>query len=114
MATDCLFCKIIAGAIPATTVYRDDQVVAIRDINPVGPTHILVLPVKHVSSIADATAADTALIGTLTLTAARLAQQEGLGQGYRLVINTGPEGGQTVGHLHIHLIGGRQMHWPPG
>ena len=114
MATDCLFCKIIAGQIPATVVYRDDRLLAIRDINPVAPTHVLLMPVGHVSSIAEVEAGDSDLIGALHLAAVKIAQQENLSHGYRLVINHGPDGGQTVGHLHLHLIGGRAMHWPPG
>ena len=114
MAADCLFCKIIAGQIPATVVYRDETLVAIRDINPVAPTHILLMPVRHIGSVAEAEAGDADLIGALHLAGARLAQQEGLARGYRLVINTGADGGQTVAHLHLHLIGGRAMHWPPG
>jgi histidine triad (HIT) family protein len=114
MATDCLFCKIIAGAIPADIVHRDEQVVAIRDINPVAPVHLLILPVRHIASVAEAQAADASLLGALALTAGRLAAEAGLARGYRLVINTGADGGQSVGHLHQHLIGGRAMRWPPG
>jgi len=114
MATDCLFCKIIAGQIPAGVVYRDDRLLAIRDINPVAPTHVLLMPVRHISSMAEAEAGESDLIGALHLAAAKIAQQEKLSRGYRLVINTGSDGGQTVGHLHLHLIGGRAMHWPPG
>jgi histidine triad (HIT) family protein len=114
MPTDCLFCKIIAGDIPASVVYRDEQVIAIRDINPVAPVHLLLLPIRHISSVAEAQTEDAALLGTLALTAARLAADAGLARGYRLVINTGPDGGQSVSHLHQHLIGDRAMRWPPG
>jgi len=114
MAANCLFCKIIAGEIPATVVYRDERVVAIRDINPVAPTHLLLMPVRHIASVAEAEASDGDLLGALHLAAAQLAQTEHLTNGYRLVINTGPDGGQTVSHLHLHLLGGRAMHWPPG
>ena len=114
MASDCIFCKIIAGAVPAEVVYRDEQVIAIRDINPAAPVHILIMPIKHIGSVAEAQAADAALLGALALTGARLAAEAGLDGGYRLVINTGPDGGQSVGHIHQHLIGGRQMSWPPG
>ena len=114
MQTNCLFCKIIAGEIPADIVYRDEQVIAIRDINPVAPVHLLVLPIRHISSVAEAQASDSLLLGALALTAARLAAEAGLARGYRLVINTGADGGQSVGHLHQHVIGGRAMHWPPG
>lgn len=114
MASDCLFCKIIAGAIPATVVQRTERVTAIRDINPAAPTHILVLPNRHLASVAEAEPADGDLLGELLLTAAALAKQEGLGNGYRLVVNTGSDAGQSVQHLHVHLLGGRAMHWPPG
>jgi len=114
MATDCLFCKIIAGQLPASVVYRDEQIIAIRDIHPVGPTHVLVMPIRHIRSMAEAVEADLGLIGALHLAATHVARQEGLERGYRLVTNTGRDGGQTVDHLHVHLIGGRAMHWPPG
>ncbi|SRR5258708_1663888 len=114
MSNDCLFCKIIAGHLPATVVYRDERVLAIRDIHPVAPTHVLLMPVRHLTSMAEAEAGDADLIGSLHLTAVMLAGREKLSRGYRLVVNTGPDGGQTVGHLHVHLIGGRAMHWPPG
>jgi histidine triad (HIT) family protein len=114
MPADCLFCRIAAGEIPATVVHRDDSIVAIRDINPQAPTHILVLPVVHIASAADLTADDAPLLGHLFQTAADLARSEGLDNGWRLVANTGPEGGQTVPHLHLHLLGGRPMRWPPG
>src|ERR1700687_4535226 len=114
MANDCLFCKIIAGQLPATVVYRDERVLAIRDIRPVAPTHVLLMPIRHLASLAEAEAGDSDLIGALHLTAVMLARQENLSRGYRLVVNTGPDGGQTVGHLHVHLIGGRGMAWPPG
>ncbi len=114
MAADCLFCKIIAGQMPATFVYRDDHVVAIRDIHPMAPTHILLMPTRHLGSIDEAAGEDAEMIGGLYLSAARVAAQEGLSHGYRLVINTGRDGGQTVGHLHVHLLGGRGMRWPPG
>lgn len=114
MPPDCLFCRIIAGEIPATIVYRDDELTAIRDINPAAPTHLLVLPNRHIDSISDAQAGDQALLGALLLAGARLAQQAGLDGGYRLVINTGADAGQSVHHLHLHLLGGRAMRWPPG
>ena len=114
MAIDCLFCKIIAGQIPATVVYRDERVVAIRDINPAAPTHVLLMPVRHISSMAEADSEAGELIGALHLAAAQVARQEQLTSGYRLVVNAGPDGGQTVGHLHVHLLGGRAMRWPPG
>jgi histidine triad (HIT) family protein len=111
---DCIFCKIVAGTIPAKKVREDELVVAFHDIEPKAPTHILVIPKRHVASLAEAKAVDETLLGRLLLTAADIAREQGLGTGYRLVISTGPEGGQTVDHLHVHLLGGRQMHWPPG
>jgi histidine triad (HIT) family protein len=115
MAKDTLFSKIINGQLPATVVYRDEQLIAIRDIHPQAPTHILIIPVKPIPSVAEAAPDDAALLGTLLLAAHTIARQEGLAaNGYRLVINTGPDGGQTVPHLHVHLLGGRRLAWPPG
>ncbi len=114
MPADCLFCKIISGAIPATRVHEDDLVVAIRDINPQAPTHLLLMPVSHIGSAADLTEDDAPLLGRLFAVAADLARAEGLDGGWRLVSNVGPDGGQTVDHLHVHLLGGRFMTWPPG
>ncbi|HET6781438.1 MAG TPA: histidine triad nucleotide-binding protein [bacterium] len=112
---DCIFCRIVSGKIPAQRVYEDEAVLAIRDINPQAPVHLLVLPKKHLASVQDASKQDAPLIGALTLAAVQLARAEGLDhRGFRLVINVGPEGGQTVPHLHMHLLGGRQMKWPPG
>ncbi len=111
---DCLFCKIIAGKIPANVVYQDDQTFAFADINPQAPTHALVLPRKHIASLAHIAADDRALLGRLLEVATEVARQEGLVEGFRAVINSGPDGGQTVDHLHIHVLGGRTMHWPPG
>ncbi len=110
----CLFCKIIAGEIPSKKVFEDDLAYAFRDINPQAPTHVLVVPRKHIASLAEAEAADRDLIGYLHWVSARIAAGEGLGKGFRTVINTGPDGGQTVDHLHVHLLGGRAMTWPPG
>jgi histidine triad (HIT) family protein len=110
----CLFCKIIAGEIPSKMVFEDDLTYAFRDINPQAPTHVLVVPRKHIASLAEAQAEDEGLIGYLHLIAARIADSEELTDGFRTVVNTGPDGGQTVDHLHIHLLGGRSMHWPPG
>jgi histidine triad (HIT) family protein len=114
MPADCLFCRIAAGEIPATIVHRDEAIVAFRDLNPKAPTHILVVPVTHVASAAELTAADGPMLGRLFAVAAEVARSEGLDGGFRLVLNTGPDGGQTVAHLHIHLLGGRSMAWPPG
>jgi len=113
MSADCLFCRIARGEIPATIVAQTDDCVAFRDIDPKAPTHVLVIPREHVASLADAD--DAALVGKLALLAAEIARSEGLtDRGYRTVINTGPDAGQTVHHIHLHLLGGRQLHWPPG
>lgn len=114
MSADCLFCRIVAGEIPATKIHEDELVVAIRDINPQAPTHVLLMPVAHVASAADLTAADGPLLGRLFEVAADLAQRERLDGGWRLVSNVGPDAGQSVDHLHVHLLGGRPMGWPPG
>jgi histidine triad (HIT) family protein len=111
---DCLFCKIVAGTIPAKRLYEDEQVLAFADISPQAPVHLLVIPKRHIASVAHTAPEDAALLGHLLSTAAELARSQGLDGGYRLVINTGPNGGQTVDHLHVHLLGGRPMHWPPG
>lgn len=111
---DCIFCQIAAGTIPSKKVFEDDQILAFHDIDPKAPKHILVIPKKHLGSLADAQAGDQTLLGRLLLAVAEIAHEQGLGKGYRVVISTGPEGGQTVDHLHLHLLGGRQMHWPPG
>jgi histidine triad (HIT) family protein len=110
---DCLFCKIAAGTIPAKEVYRDDAIVAIEDINPQAPFHVLVMPVKHFANAGVLADADEALLGRVVAAASRL----GRGSdplGYRLVVNTGAHGGQTVDHLHVHVLSGRAMQWPPG
>lgn len=115
--TDCIFCRIASGEIPADIVARSEAAVAFRDLNPQAPTHILVIPVRHVASAAEGGHGDeaAALLGEVVRLAVEVAARLGLDQsGYRLVINTGAEGGQTVPHLHLHLLGGRQMHWPPG
>ena len=114
MPVDCLFCRVAAGEIPATKIHEDDLVFAIRDINPQAPTHILVMPLAHVASAADLTEADAPLLGRLFSVAAELARREGLDGGWRLVSNVGSDGGQSVTHLHVHLLGGRSMDWPPG
>jgi histidine triad (HIT) family protein len=111
---DCLFCKIAAGLIPVTRLYEDDQALAFPDINPQAPTHILIIPKRHIASLAHATPEDAPLLGHLLATAATIATRQSLPNGYRTVINTGTDGGQTVHHLHLHLLGGRPMHWPPG
>lgn len=112
---ECIFCRIVAGEIPSEIVYRDDEVVAFRDINPQGPVHVLVIPVEHIPGIREADPSKNALLGKLLTVAAKLAEQEGIAEGgYRLVINQGPDAGQAVAHIHVHLIGGRKLSWPPG
>jgi histidine triad (HIT) family protein len=110
---DCLFCRIAAGEIPADSVYEDDQVIVFRDINPQAPTHVLAIPRRHIPSAADLTDADSDLLGSLFGALRRVAEQGGLGS-YRIVTNVGPESGQSVLHLHFHLLAGRRMSWPPG
>lgn len=111
---DCLFCKIAAGEIPSKPVYRDETVLAIEDINPQAPTHILVMPVTHHANIGELSdAADGPLLAHLMEVATKLGRERG-GDGYRLVMNTGKDGGQTVDHLHVHVLAGRHMTWPPG
>jgi histidine triad (HIT) family protein len=114
--TDCLFCKVVRGEIPAKIVARTDHTVAFRDIDPKAPTHVLVIPTEHVSAVrAAAGAAGRELIGRVFQAAAEVARTEGLDErGYRLVTNTGPDAGQSVDHLHVHVIGGRRLGWPPG
>lgn len=111
---DCIFCKIAAGQIPSKRLYEDDQVFAFADINPQAPVHALIVPKRHIASLAHASREDAPLLGHLHAVAAELAAQQGLSQGFRTVINIGADGGQTVDHLHVHLLGGRAMHWPPG
>jgi histidine triad (HIT) family protein len=111
--SNCLFCTIIAGELPATIVYRGIDIVAFRDSHPQAPTHILVVPIKHVESVAAIQPGDVDLVGRLVAAAKDIAHNEGLA-GFRLVINTGREAGQSVFHLHLHVLGGRPMHWPPG
>lgn len=115
MSAACLLCRIVAGEIPATMVHEDDLVVAIRDIAPRAPTHVLVLPREHIASAADLTEAHGPLLGRLFAVAADLARAEGLVErGYRITTNVGAWGGQSVPHLHLHLMGGRAFDWPPG
>ena len=113
MADDCLFCRIVRKEIPAKLVAEDDYSLAFRDINPQAPVHVLVIPKEHVASLDQAT--DPELLGRLSLMAAEIARQEGItAGGYRTVMNTNRDAGQTVFHVHLHLLGGRSMHWPPG
>ena len=112
---DCLFCKMIAGEITPDTVYEDDDVLAFRDINPQAPTHVLVVPKQHVATLNDLDDSSASLVGKMMLAAASIARQEGFAEsGYRTVMNCNADGGQTVFHIHLHLLGGRRMHWPPG
>lgn len=112
--SDCLFCRIVAGEIPAKIVHRDDEIVAFCDIAPKAPVHVLIVPARHVASVHEAQEADAGLLGRLLLAAKRIAEREGVGDGYRLVTNHGADAGQSVLHLHVHLLGGRPMGWPPG
>jgi histidine triad (HIT) family protein len=112
---DTIFAKIIAKQIPAKIVYEDDQALAFRDIGPKAPVHILIVPKKEIARVSEATAADEPLLGHLLTVAAEIAHREGVDEsGYRLVINKGPDAGESVPHLHVHLLGGRPMTWPPG
>jgi histidine triad (HIT) family protein len=111
---DCIFCKVANGSIPSTKVYDDAQFYAFRDIHPAAPAHILVIPKKHYADVLDA-AREPGVLEGLMVAAAEIARQEGLeAKGFRLVVNTGEDGGQSVGHLHLHILGGRKMAWPPG
>ena len=112
MSKDCLFCKIIGGEIPSDKVFENERVLAFRDISPVAPQHILVIPKQHKASLSEFEASDKEILGELMLTAAQLAKDLGIAEsGYRTVVNTGAEAGQTVFHLHVHLIGGRKLEW---
>ena len=112
---ECVFCRIAAGEIPATVVYQDDLVVAFRDINPQAPTHVLLIPRKHIPSLVELAPEDDALLGHIVRVSAQLAESEGIaGSGFRLVANNGREAGQSVDHVHFHLVGGRRLGWPPG
>lgn len=111
----CLFCKIANKEIPSKIAYEDDEIFAFHDINPVAPTHVLVVPKRHITSLAEAADTDVALLGKLIATAKRVADAENrTAEGFRVVINTGPNAGQSVFHVHVHVIGGRLMAWPPG
>jgi histidine triad (HIT) family protein len=113
--TDCLFCKIVEGEIPVDLVHESERLVAFRDINPQAPLHVLVIPREHVASLDAAAEGHGDLLGEALLVAAEIARREGVAAGgYRTVINTGADGGQTVHHLHVHLLGGRELGWPPG
>ena len=111
---ECLFCRIAAGTVPVTRLLEDEQVLAFPDIRPQAPVHVLVIPKRHLASHAHATTEDAGMLGHLIAAAGEVARLKGLKNGYRLVVNTGPDGGQTVDHLHVHVLGGRPMRWPPG
>lgn len=112
---ECLFCRIVAGEIPATIVYQNDQVVAFKDITPQAPTHVLVVPRRHIATLNELAPGDDALVGAMVRTAAAIAKEAGhADRGYRTVFNTNADAGQTVFHIHLHLLGGRKMGWPPG
>ena len=118
MTTDatrnCLFCRILGGEIPSKKVYEDDYVYAFEDIDPKAPTHVLIIPKKHFEGLNKAEVEDAELIGRCHLAAAKIARERNIEKGYRTVLNVGPESGQSVFHLHVHLIGGRKLSWPPG
>ena len=114
-SSDCLFCKILGGDIPADIIFESKDVIAFRDLNPQAPTHALIIPRKHVATINDLEEGDEALVGNLFLAAKKIATDEGIADaGYRVAMNCNEAAGQTVFHLHLHLLGGRQMDWPPG
>ena len=112
--SDCLFCKIINRDIPARKVLEDEHVLAFEDIHPHAPTHVLIIPKKHIRGLKEAEVEDAELIGRLHLAAAQIARQRGIEDGYRTVLNVGPKSGQSVFHMHVHLLGGRDLSWPPG
>ena len=113
--SDCLFCKIVSGDIPAEKVFENDHVIGFQDLNPQAPTHVLIIPKKHVSTINDLQDEDRALVGEMFMAARQIAADQGLAEkGYRTVMNCNEEAGQTVFHIHLHLLGGRRMQWPPG
>ena len=111
---DCLFCRIISGEIPAKKVYEDEYTYAFEDINPQAPTHVLVVPKKHIRGLKETTSEDAELLGRCHLAAAQIARERNIEQGYRTVLNVGLQAGQSVFHLHVHLVGGRDLKWPPG
>jgi histidine triad (HIT) family protein len=111
---DCLFCKIIAGTIPSKKVYEDDDTYAFEDIDPKAPTHVLIVPKRHIRGLKEAQESESEIIGRCHLTAAKIARERKIEDGYRTVLNVGPRSGQSVFHLHLHLLGGRDLRWPPG
>jgi len=111
---DCLFCRIIRGEIPSKKIYEDEHTFAFEDINPQAPTHVLIIPKEHIRGLKEASAEQAQIVGRCHLTAAHIARQRGIEEGYRTVLNVGPAAGQSVFHLHVHLLGGRSLKWPPG
>jgi len=111
---DCLFCRILRGEVPAKKVYENEHTLAFDDINPQAPTHVLIIPKKHIAGLKEASGEDAELVGQCHLAAAEIARQRSIEQGYRTVLNVGAGAGQSVFHLHVHLLGGRPLHWPPG
>ena len=111
---DCLFCRIIRGEIPAKKIYEDEEIFVFEDINPQAPTHMLIIPKKHIVGLREAEVEDASIIGRLHLVAAQIARDRKIENGYRTVLNVGPGAGQSVFHLHLHLLGGRPLSWPPG
>jgi histidine triad (HIT) family protein len=115
LSENCIFCRVARGEIPASTVFEEDDLVAFHDIDPKAPTHVLVIPRRHITSVDALTEADAGIAGRLLLAARRVARETGIAEGgFRLVVNTGEEGGQSVDHLHVHVLGGRSLVWPPG
>ncbi|NLA06121.1 MAG: histidine triad nucleotide-binding protein [Firmicutes bacterium] len=112
--TDCLFCKIANKELPSEIVYEDDDVLAFRDINPQAPVHVLIIPKRHIASLSDLTEDDKDAMGHLMFVASKLADDLGIGEGFRVVVNCGKDAGQSVFHIHMHLLGGRSLGWPPG
>ena len=111
---DCIFCKIISGEIPSEKVYESDKVVAFKDINPMAPVHILIIPKEHIKSVEEIDESKKELMGHIIYIASKLAKEKGLDNGFRIVNNCGEDGGQTVGHIHFHILGKRKLLWPPG
>jgi histidine triad (HIT) family protein len=112
--SDCLFCRIVAGEIPAKKVYEDEHTFGFEDIDPKAPTHVLIVPKKHIAGLKEANAEEAEIVGRCHLAAAEIARARGIENGYRTVLNVGPGAGQSVFHLHVHLLGGRKLSWPPG
>jgi histidine triad (HIT) family protein len=114
MSNDCLFCRMVRGEVPTRKVYEDERVFAFHDINPQAPTHVLIIPKEHIRGLKEAATEDAELLGYCQLVAAKIARERGIEDGYRTVYNVGPRAGQSVFHIHLHLLGGRDLRWPPG